>query len=65
MNNNIIGKQFKNPKNDKIFTVEEINESVAVISDEVGNVTNISLNYLVKNFKPIDGTLQVESLICG
>ena len=62
---NIIGKQFKNPQNDKIFTIEEINESIAVISDDIGNITHISLNYLLKNFKPVDEMLQVESLICG
>ena len=63
--NNIIGKSFKNTKTSEVYIVEEVNDNVVVVSKSNGELTNISIKYLLNNCECLNGTLQVESLICG
>lgn len=61
----LIGKSFRNRKTNRTYVIEDVNDTVVTISNPDGEITSISLNFLIKNCEALEGTLQVESLICG
>lgn len=61
----LVGKSFRNRKTNRVYVIEDVNDTVVTISNPDGEITSISLNFLIKNCEALEGTLQVESLICG